>query len=96
MKIIIDEEGYLIIDSVKTEIKDLNAELLENIVIVLLDEKCEIEVKKDNPLGNFFKQLKEDTSEESDLYKTVHEYRLKKNRLKEELKQLDLTYENEQ
>lgn len=33
MKIIIDEEGYLIIDSVKTEIKDLNAELLENIVI---------------------------------------------------------------
>lgn len=53
-------------------------------------------MKKDNPLGNFFKQLKEDTSEESDLYKTVHEYRLKKNRLKEELKQLDLTYENEQ
>lgn len=94
MKINLTEKGDLFIDGEKKQVAELDAILLENIVKDLLNKECEMTINKDNPLGDFFKKLKEETSDESELYKSINTFKGKKEKLLRKLENLDLSYEN--
>lgn len=94
MKVELTEKGDLFIDGETKQISDLNASLLENIVKELLNKECEIIINKDNPLGNFLEKLKEETSDDSELYKSISAFKEEKKALLNNLENLDLSYEN--
>lgn len=73
MKIEVISSGVLKIDGVEKTIKDLNADLLNEIVKKFLENECQLEVSGEYPLGDFFKTLQKETGDDSELKKEIDE-----------------------
>ena len=92
MKIKIEDNNKLLLDGKPITLKELDAKKLEEIVDELLKKNCDVELIKENPLANFFGELKEKTNETSDLYKLITENEQESQNYSIKMGELDLTY----
>ena len=92
MKIKIEDNNKLLLDGKPITLKELDAKKLEEIVDELLKKNCDVELIKENPLANFFGELKEKTNENSDLYKLITENEQESQNYSIKMGELDLTY----
>ena len=94
VKVELNNNGELFIDDEKKQVSDLNSELLESIVYNLLNNDCEMVINKDNPLGNFLVKLKEESADDSELFKSITAFKEKRKKFLHDLEDLDLKYES--
>ena len=68
MKISVDEKGIIIVDENVIDIKAINSEFLRKIFLESLRGNVEYEISEGHPIATLFKQIEDETSEESVFY----------------------------
>lgn len=92
MKIEVLKSGVLKIDSVEKTIKELNSDLLNEIVRNFLKNECQLEVSEECPLGDFFKTLQKETGEGSELKKEINERQAEISKSNLKIDEIDVSY----